>query len=447
MAASLVMAAALVGGLAPEVTQSTQLPVFVSAESARLRTVVANEAPELTAFYEGRNYKPLWLKGRNARPEAQQLLDILASAEQDGLNPAHYGLTHLRKMLAATKGGDATALARFEAQASRSFAAYVHDLHQPSLERIVYTEPGASAVPLTSVGILRQAAAAPSLGEYFTKVRKMHPIYEALRKDLAAHRAKSGPGLDARERMLLVNMDRARVLPGNPPKRYMIVDSASAMLWLYENGRPVDSMKVVVGQRGEQTPHMAGLIRYSLFNPYWNIPEDIIREDIAPAVVNGGPKVIEQRQLEVLSDWSPAARVIDPKDVNWKKVAAGKYQRVRQKPGPNNMMGRVKFMLPNKLGIYLHDTPNKAAFSQSNRWFSAGCVRVEDAQRLTRWLYGRVPAATGPDHKVDLSEPVPVYMTYLTLAPAAGGLETRKDIYGRDSLSLAALDKRNTAAA
>lgn len=448
VAASLVLAAALAAGLAPQVGLGNQPPAFVSAESSRLRTVVANEAPELAAFYETRAYKPLWLKGHGVRPEARELIDMIATAERDGLNPELYGLSHLKGMLlVATKSGDPLALAKFEAQASRSFAAYVHDLHQPSLERIVYTEPDASAVPLSKVEILKRAALAPSLREHFAEVRRMHPIYEALRKDLAAHRASSGPGLDERERLILVNMDRARALPGDPPPRYMIVDAASAQLVLYENGRPVDSMKVVVGKRGAQTPHMGGLIRFALFNPYWNVPEDIVREDIAPQVLRGGPKVIEQREMQVLSDWTPKARVLDPAEVNWREVAAGKYQRVRQKPGPANMMGKVKFMMPNKLGIYLHDTPNKAVFGRSDRWISAGCVRVEDSDRLVRWLFGKVPMATDADQHVDLAEPVPVYLTYFTMAPGAAGLETRKDIYGRDSLSLAALSKRDQASA
>lgn len=98
-------------------------------------------------------------------------------------------------------------------------------------------------------------------------------------------------------------------------------------------------------------------------------------------------------------------------------------------------MGAVKFMLPNPLGIYLHDTPDKAAFRQSERLLSSGCVRVEDAPRLARWLFnGAAPKPSGaPEERVDLPKPVPVYIAYLTAAPTPTGIAFRKDIYGRDS--------------
>ena len=192
---------------------------------------------------------------------------------------------------------------------------------------------------------------------------------------------------------------------------------------------------------------MAGMIRYALFNPYWNVPEDIVRESLAPQVLSGGTEVIKARQMEALSDWTANARVLDPAAVDWHSVAAGRqYLRVRQVPGPTNMMGKVKFMLPNEMGIYLHDTPNKALFAQDARWSSAGCVRVEDADRFARWLFGENPHASGPDHRVNLREPVPVYMTYFTAAPNGPGVDVRRDVYGRDSLVTANGQVRDLAA-
>jgi L,D-transpeptidase YcbB len=99
------------------------------------------------------------------------------------------------------------------------------------------------------------------------------------------------------------------------------------------------------------------------------------------------------------------------------------------------MMGRIKFMLPNRLGIYLHDTPDRAAFARSDRRLSSGCVRVEDAERLARWLIpGALPAATRmPEQQVQLPQPVPVYITYLTAIPAEDRLVLLPDPYSRDN--------------
>jgi murein L,D-transpeptidase YcbB/YkuD len=129
--------------------------------------------------------------------------------------------------------------------------------------------------------------------------------------------------------------------------------------------------------------------------------------------------------------------------VDWKAVVAGERPlRVRQLPGADNMMGQIKFMMPNDLGIYLHDTPNKAPFSGPERALSAGCVRLLDAERLSRLLLGRTPAelATGePEQRVDLARPVPVYITYLTVSPRPEGVLVSRDVYGRDPTLLASL--------
>ena len=131
--------------------------------------------------------------------------------------------------------------------------------------------------------------------------------------------------------------------------------------------------------------------------------------------------------------------------VDWRAVAAGKVNvRVRQLPGPDNAMGRMKFMFPNAQGIYLHDTPEKGLLGEDSRMFSGGCVRLEDAPRLARWLYGgNAPSttSTSPEQRVDLPRPVPVYLTYLTAVPNGGSVTFLPDVYNRDRAALAALDR------
>jgi L,D-transpeptidase YcbB len=225
--------------------------------------------------------------------------------------------------------------------------------------------------------------------------------------------------------------------------RYVLVDAAAAQLWYVEGGEIVDTMPVGIGRVDEPTPVMAGVIRYAMFNPHWNLPEAMIRDEIAPAVLSQGPSYLEGRQMEALSDWSKQARVLDPGEVDWAAVAAGKaYVRVRQRPGGQNLMGQVKLMLPNELGIYLHDTPDKTVFSRTRRTVSAGCVRLADAMRLTEALLGPERARPTPgvfDQRVNLAKPTPVYITYFTLAPENGRLTRRPDPYKRDRALIAAL--------
>lgn len=243
------------------------------------------------------------------------------------------------------------------------------------------------------------------------------------------------------ERLILANMERARALPPAEDGRFILVNIPAARLWAVDRGHASDTMRVVVGTRSEQTPAMVGQIRFAVVNPYWNLPPDIVRDRIAPQILRAGPSYFARRNFEALSDWSPSARRIDAQAIDWKAVAHGDVAlRVRQRPGGDNQMGRVKFMLPNELGIYLHDTPDKALFRRNDRLASAGCVRVEDAPALSRWLFGSDRLGTrATDRHIDLPRSTMVYIAYLTALPTSHGIAFFPDIYGRDPTLLAAL--------
>lgn len=239
-----------------------------------------------------------------------------------------------------------------------------------------------------------------------------------------------GPG--HYRRALALNLERARLLPG-PWTRHVVVDAASAQLWYYSKGALDGSMKVVAGTKETQTPFMAGMIRYATLNPYWNIPPDLVANKVAPKILDGGS--LKAMRYEALADWSANPAPLAQSAVDWDAVAAGRQEvRVRQLPGGSNAMGKVKFMFPNDLGIYLHDTPQRNLLAKDDRHFSNGCVRLEDAQRLGRWFFGETPKAKSdaPEQHVPLPQPVPVYLTYLTAVPTKDGVTFLPDVYGRD---------------
>ena len=187
---------------------------------------------------------------------------------------------------------------------------------------------------------------------------------------------------------------------------------------------------------------MAAMVRFASLNPYWNVPPDLAAERIAPNVVKEGLGYLRSRGYEVLSDWGDNPSVIDPSTVDWQAVADGTAEvRVRQLPGPHNAMGRMKFMFPNEFGIYLHDTPEKELLSEASRLYSGGCVRLEDAARLGKWLFGEPLHASSkdPELPVHLHQPVPVVITYLTAVPSGSSIVYFDDIYGRDAQRLAQL--------
>jgi murein L,D-transpeptidase YcbB/YkuD len=265
----------------------------------------------------------------------------------------------------------------------------------------------------------------------------MNPIYARLRQALGAHVYSS-----ERERQLLaLNLERARALPATSG-RYVVINPPAARLYMYENGRVVDQMRVVAGRPDTiaQTPMMNAFIRYIALNPYWNSPPDITARRLAPTILKEGRAYFRNRGYELLSDWSDHPRVIDPMSIDWHAVAAGRVQaRLRQKPGPANSMGKMKFMFPNEQGIWLHDTPEKEKIDEAARLQSNGCVRLEDAARFARWLFnGRPPSPKGarPEQKVNLPQPVPLYITYLTAVPSGTSIVYFDDFYGRDAQDL-----------
>lgn len=437
--------AASCGTGAPQSAQPREEPARPPSKAPAAALAAVDVGPEIGAFYKERGFRPLWVRRSGLTPSGTRLLDMIGGADRDGLRAGKYDLPLLQAAAAAAATGDTSSIAKAELLLSRAFADYVRDLHQPAdAEAMFFVDPELGPPRLTRRQVLDAAAGARSLPRHLEDAGRMNPLYEALRTALAQHRA--GGGDPAGERLLLANMERARSIPARPSPRYIIVDTAGARLWMIEGREVVDSMKVIVGKPNMATPEMAGLIRYATLNPYWNLPPDLARER-AKKVLKRGPRAIAAERLQILSDWSRNARVLKASQVNWGAVASGAQPlRMRQLPGDDNVMGKVKFMLPNRLGIYLHDTPNRAGFQLAERRLSSGCIRVEDAQRLSRWLFGgRIvrPSGSEPEQNVDLPEPVPVYITYLTAVPkVGGGALFRRDFYRRDAALLARLEDR-----
>jgi len=178
---------------------------------------------------------------------------------------------------------------------------------------------------------------------------------------------------------------------------------------------------------------LAGKLQWAILNPYWNVPDYLAQKSVAPKVLAG--RSLASLRMEALSDWSPNAQKLDPATIDWPAVAAGdRVLRLRELPGGANSMGKVKYLFPNKLGIYLHDTPERDLLKKADRHFSNGCIRLENAAQLGQWLLQRPlnSKSKTPEQAVALPVEVPVYLTYLTAVATERGVAFRPDVYGRD---------------
>ncbi|USI71976.1 L,D-transpeptidase family protein [Sphingomonas morindae] len=423
-------ALALAGALAAPAVLAAPVERTGGADRAALRPVAAalqaRAHGALARFYAARGYWPLWIEDHGRAPAGEALLALVAQADRDGLDPDQYRLGRMAALLASARTGDAAARAEAELALSALFARYVRDMRRAPKARITYLDAELKPGRPAPEAILRQAALAPALLPYIARMEWMDPLYTRLRT--ADPRALDGAG----RRRLAATLDRLRLLPG-PWVRHITVDAASARLFYYDKGRQQGMMRVVVGTPETPTPMLAGMVRYAILNPYWNVPPDLVQRRIAPKMVAGAS--LAALRFEALSDWSASPARLDPRGIDWRAVAAGRAEvRLRQLPGGANAMGRVKFIFPNDQGIYLHDTPQKALMAKADRHLSNGCVRLEDAPRLARWLMGTaLPAKPGAaERPVALAPAVPVYLTYATATPTPHGVALLADPYGRD---------------
>jgi murein L,D-transpeptidase YcbB/YkuD len=398
---------------------------------ARERGAGTFDASAVADFYRSRGGAPLWFsRSGNA---ARELLQLLATSQADNLNPNRYRVGNIAKAVNAASSGDPAAVQRAEAMLSQAFVAYVRDTKHDPHVGIVYVDSELKPEPPSPRSVLEAAASAPSLADYVEQMRWMNPIYSQLRQAIASRMYFN----EQQRRVLAVNLDRARALPAGG-HRYVIVNPAAQRLYMYEDGQVVDQMRVVAGRPDPiaQTPMMSAYIRYAALNPYWNSPADITAKRLAPTILKEGRAYFKNRGYELLSDWSDHPRIIDPMSIDWRAVAAGRVQaRLRQKPGPANSMGKMKFMFPNPQGIWLHDTPEKEKIDEAARLSSNGCVRLADAARFGQWLFGYrlKPQGARPEQKVPLPKPVPIYITYLTAVPSGTSITYLDDMYGRDT--------------
>ena len=377
-------------------------------------------------FYAARSNTPLWLRQPNG---TGRFLNVLRSAQLEGFDRGPELAEHITAAMRRASGGDPLAVREAERLISAAWIQYVQAISWPARGIIYGDQSLAPRIP-QALEILQAAAEAPSLEHHVDGVSTANPIHAQLRQ--AALRARL-TGDKALERRIVTNMQRARALPASG--RYILIDIATARLWMFEEGQVRDTMKVVVGKPDQQTPLIASTVRHATLNPYWHVPVDMVQRTIAPNVLREGVGYLRARGYEVVSDYTESAQPIAAESIDWKSVAQGLSEaRVRQRPGGSNAMGDIKITFPNTAGIYLHDTPDKALFAKDRRTSSGGCIRLEDARRLTRWLLGRDPVRSSeqPEQRVDLPAPVPVYLTYLTVHPRDGGVEFAEDVYGFD---------------
>jgi len=254
--------------------------------------------------------------------------------------------------------------------------------------------------------------------------------------------------VESRINQLRVNLDRARWVLHDLPQDFVVTDIAGFNVLYIRNGQEAWKTRVQVGKAYRKTPVFRDRIRYIEFNPTWTIPPGILRKDILPKVKRD-PEYLRNKNMVVLN---LQGTQIDPATIDWSQYPGkGFPYMIRQQPGPNNALGRVKFIFPNKHAVYLHDTPSKSGFKRAERAFSSGCIRVQNPFHFAELLLADKPGwdrakidavvASRKTTRVNLTEPLTVMLLYWTAqVDHEHRVVFKQDIYDRDGAVLAGLD-------
>jgi murein L,D-transpeptidase YcbB/YkuD len=253
--------------------------------------------------------------------------------------------------------------------------------------------------------------------------------------------------IDDRIRQVAVNLERWRWMPDDLGARHLLVNIPYYHLIARENGKAVKDIRVVVGTTTNKTPTFSSEMSTAVFSPYWNIPDSIVEGETAPAVARD-PAYLAKNNIEIL-DVSDSGRPVDHSSVDWDDADQLKRLAFRQRPGPDNALGHVKFLFPNEFDVYLHDTPADKLFARPGRAFSHGCIRVEEPEALAQYILRGYPEwddasiheamHSGVEQHVKLEETIPVHIVYFTAwVDDQGGLHFQPDVYGYDADQAAA---------
>ena len=263
--------------------------------------------------------------------------------------------------------------------------------------------------------------------------------------------------VDTKIRQIVINMERYRWIKHQLGERVIAVNIAgfNAAGIKPKTGDIEIKMRVIVGKEYHKTPVFSDSIKYVEFNPYWNIPVSIAKNEMLPKLKKNA-NYLKEQNIRIFSSWGPDAKELDSTAIDWGKVSKREISRwhLRQEPGPHNALGTVKIVFPNKFSVYLHDTPSHSLFQKTKRAFSHGCIRLSRPAEMASYVLGgekngwnieRVKEIIAGEKRqvVSLKKPFPIYILYRTVivSPENEEVNFRADIYGRDALLEKALFK------
>ena len=402
----------------------------------------------LAAFY-GDRARPVWTSTDGLTERAKQAIGEIGKADDWGLKASAFDLPAIAEGNRSTES-----LADIEIKLGLAVLKYARHarggrLDPPSVSRRFDQRPRI----YDPRSVLMAIASAETADAYLRGLHPKHEQFGRLQQALAAARAGSAGNAGAVQR-LIANMERWRWMPDDLGDFHVWDSVPEQMTRVVDKGKVVLSEKIIVGRPNTPTPVFSADMLFVIFHPSWGVPSGIKTQELWPQLRNTGggwfsskplaSSVLKAHGLQVSRGGSP----VNPDAIDWSNVDIRGYDFV-QPPGPKNVLGIVKFRFPNRHDVYMHDTPERNLFGGAVRAFSHGCMRVQNPVRLAEVILAHDKGLSAADvagyvrrgGEIRLATPIPVHVTYFTMAVADDGtLQEFGDIYGLDSRVASALE-------
>ena len=405
----------------------------------------AKDLAALEAFYAERSDPPVWITPMGFSAKAQTAINEIGKADDWGLSAAAFELPPAGDLPKTT---DAQAVAEIKLQlAVLKYARFARGgrVDPSTLSELIDQDP-----PLLDPKIvLTEIAAAPAPDAYLQSLHPKHEQFQRLHQALLKARGVGDDETAKKPRneqdiqRILINMERWRWMPADLGTVYVQDNVPEFMLYVVKNGKTIHSDKIVVGQRNYATPIFSADMQTIVFNPEWTVPPTIVRENLLPNLrsggwFGGGGSILSEHGLQVKYN----GRTVDPGSINWSSVNMANIA-FTQAPGPTNVLGKLKFVYPNKHTVYMHDTIKQNLFNQQVRAIGHNCIRMERPSKFAEilltedkgWDAKKIQDLLdrGYNTAVNLDHPIPVHTTYFTAAVDDQGKVTSfADIYALD---------------
>jgi L,D-transpeptidase YcbB len=405
----------------------------------------------LDAFYRMRTGGPLWMTEMGFSARGQAALFEIGKADAWGLSAAAFELPPAGDLPASPE-----AQAAAEIKLDLAILKYARFARGGRLSPTQLSDLFDQTPPLRDPkAVLTEIATASAPDVYLQSLHPKQEQFERLRQALLKARddAETGgtpPRNEVEIARILINMERWRWMPEDLGDLYVWNNVPEFMLYVVKGGKTIHTDKTLVGKLAYATPIFSANMQTIVFNPEWTVPETIVRENLLPNLRHGGwlggsTSILSEHGLQVNYN----GRVVDPGSIDWNNVNMAKVS-FTQAPGPTNVLGKLKFLFPNKHVVYMHDTIKRELFNQSMRAEGHNCIRVAKPEQLAAlllaedkgWSLAQVQDLLdkGNNAPVALDRPVPVHMTYFTATvDEKGKVTTFADIYGLDKKVGAAL--------